>query len=79
MASPPADPTDVLATARRPSPRPASDNTVRFSGVQANMIGGITTQSIPFLGNVAVMLVRVPTGAVTGDLTIEAYGKVSNG
>jgi hypothetical protein len=59
--------------------RPASDNIVRFSGVQANLIGGITTQSIPFLGNVAVMLVRVPSGAVTGDLTIEAHGKVSNG
>ncbi|MCA8922947.1 MAG: immune inhibitor A [Planctomycetes bacterium] len=59
--------------------RPASDNIVRFSGVQANLIGGITTQSVPFLGSVAVMLVRVPTGAVTGDLTIEAYGKVSPG
>ncbi|MEZ6189529.1 MAG: kelch repeat-containing protein [Planctomycetota bacterium] len=58
---------------------PASDNVVRFSGVQANLIGGISTQSVPFLGNVAVMLVRVPTGAVTGDLTIEAYGKVSSG
>ena len=59
--------------------RPASDNIVRFSGVQANLIGGISTQSVPFLGSVAVMLVRVPTGAVTGDLTIEAYGKVSPG
>jgi hypothetical protein len=59
--------------------RPASGNVVRFAGVQASLIGGLTTQSVPFLGNVAVMLVRVPQGAVTGDLTIEANGKVSNG
>ena len=59
--------------------RPASDNVVRFAGTQAAPIGGITTQSVPFLGNLAVMLVRVPQGAVTGDLTVEAYGKTSRG
>jgi hypothetical protein len=58
--------------------RPASDNIVRFSGAQASLIGGITTQSLPFLGNVSVMLVRVPAGAVTGDLTVEANGKISD-
>lgn len=56
---------------------PASGNIVRFAGVQANLIGGITTQSVPFLGNVSVMLVRVPAGAVTGDLTVEANGRRS--
>lgn len=58
--------------------RPASDNIVRFAGAQASLIGGITTQSLPFLGNVSVMLVRVPSGAVTGDLTVEANGKLSD-
>lgn len=56
---------------------PASGNVVRFAGVQASLVGGITTQSIPFLGNVSVMLVRVPAGAVTGDLTVEANGRRS--
>ena len=58
--------------------RPASDNIVRFAGAQASLIGGITTQSLPFLGNVSVMLVRVPQGAVTGDLTVEANGRISD-
>ncbi|MBL4846713.1 MAG: IPT/TIG domain-containing protein [Planctomycetes bacterium] len=57
--------------------RPANDNIVRFNGEQAAIIGGITTQSVPFLGNLAVMLVRVPATATTGNLTVEAYTKVS--
>ena len=59
--------------------RPAKDNTVRFNGEQATIIGGITTQSVPFLGNLSVMLVRVPSNATSGDLTIEAYTKTSRG
>src|SRR5262249_34216661 len=59
--------------------KPATDNVVKFGGVQASPIGGITTQSIPFLGNVSVMMVTVPQGAVTGDLTVTAFGKVSPG
>lgn len=58
---------------------PATDNVVKFSGVAANTMGGLTTQSVPFLGNLSVMVVTVPPGAVTGSLTVEAYGKTSNG
>lgn len=59
--------------------RTASDNQVTFSGVPARLIGGITTQSVPFLGNVSVMLVEVPANAVTGNIVVTAYGKVSAG
>ncbi len=60
--------------------RPSSDNKVMFSGAQApaRVIGGITTQSVPFLGNVAVMVATVPADAVTGDLTVDAYGQISD-
>jgi len=67
----------VTIFGRNFSRRP-NENIVRFSGVQAQVIGGIGTQNLPFIGSVAVILTRVPQGAVTGDLTVEVGGRVSN-